>query len=106
MDSAFCQAKSALATASLLVRPLPSAKLALAVDASATPVGAVLQQFEDRAWAPLAFFSRKLSASETRYSTFDRELLAAFLAIRHFRFLFESSRVPTMDRSQTSLLGH
>ena len=27
--------------------------------------------------------------SETRYSTFDRELLAAFLAVRHFRFLLE-----------------
>ena len=25
-----------------------------------------------------------------RYSTFDRELLAAFLAIRHFRFLLEA----------------
>jgi hypothetical protein len=25
----------------------------------------------------------------TRYSTFDRELLAAFSAVRHFRFLLE-----------------
>ena len=106
MDSAFCQAKSALATASLLVRPLPSAKLALAVDASATPVGAVLQQFEDRAWAPLAFFSRKLSASETRYSTFDRELLAAFLAIRHFQFLLEAREFQLWTYHKTPLLGH
>ena len=29
-------------------------------------------------------------AHSTRYSTFDRELLAAFLAIRHFRFLLEA----------------
>ena len=89
MDSAFPEAKRALATASLLVNPLPSATLALAVDASATHVGAVLQQFVDKSWAPLAFFSRKLSETEMRYSTFDRELLAAFLAIRHFRFLLE-----------------
>ena len=48
MDSAFHQAKSAPATAYLLVHPLPSATLALAVDASATHVGAVLQQFYNR----------------------------------------------------------
>ena len=47
IDSAFHQDKSALATASLLVHPIPSANLAIAVDASATHVGAVLQQFED-----------------------------------------------------------
>jgi hypothetical protein len=33
---------------------------------------------------PLGFFSHKLTDMESRYSTFDRELLAAF-AIRHFR---------------------
>ena len=90
MDSAFHQAKRALVTASLLVHPLPSTTLALAVDASATHVGAVLQQFVDKSLAHLAFFSRKLSETEMRYSTFDRELLAAFFAIRHFRFLLEA----------------
>ena len=33
---------------------------------------------------PISFFSRKLTPTETRYSTFDRELLAVYLAIRHF----------------------
>jgi hypothetical protein len=37
----------------------------------------------------LAFYSKKLSGAGTRYSTFDRELLAAFSAVRHFRFLLE-----------------
>jgi hypothetical protein len=40
-------------------------------------------------WQPLAFYSKKLSGAGTRYSTFDRELLAAFSAVRHFRFLLE-----------------
>ena len=35
------------------------------------------------------FFSRKLTNTETRYSTFDRELLAVVAALRHFRFLLE-----------------
>jgi len=37
----------------------------------------------------LGFFSRKLSVTEHKYSTFDRELLASFCAIRHFRFMLE-----------------
>ena len=61
--------------------------------ASATHVGAALQQWSSLgaggAWQPLAFFSKKLADTETRYSTFDHELLAAYLAIRHFRFALE-----------------
>ena len=34
---------------------------------------------------PLAFFSRKLTATERKYSTFDRELLAVYASIKHFR---------------------
>ena len=37
----------------------------------------------------IAFFSRKLSPTEARYSTFDRELLAAYSAVRHFRHFLQ-----------------
>ncbi len=47
---------------------------------------------QGRAWQPLAFFSKKLSPTQARYSTSDRELLAAFSAVRHFRLLLESRR--------------
>ena len=87
--AAFTQAKAALVTAVLLSHPAPRATLSLAVDASDSHVGGVLQQLEGRSWRPLAFFSHKLSPTEARYSTFDRELLAAFSAVRHFRFLLE-----------------
>ena len=33
-----------------------------------------------------------MSTAELWYSTFDRELLAAYAAVRHFRFLLEGSR--------------
>jgi hypothetical protein len=49
----------------------------------------VLQQLNSGRWQPLAFYSKKLSGAGTRYSTFDRELLAAFSTVRHFRFLLE-----------------
>ena len=40
-------------------------------------------------WEPLCFFSRKLTSAQQKYSTFDRELLAIYSAIKHFRFLVE-----------------
>ena len=58
-------------------------------DASDVAVGAVLQQLIDNQWCPVAFFSTKLKPAETRYSTFDRELLAIYLAIKHFRHFVE-----------------
>ena len=42
-------------------------------------------------WAPLAFYSRKLSAAETRYSSFDRESLAAWSTLRHFWSLLKGN---------------
>jgi len=58
-------------------------------DASDSAVGAVLQQLINSQWCPIAFFSKKLQPAETRYSTFDRELLAIYLAIKHFLHFIE-----------------
>ena len=88
-ETAFTRVKEALAEATLLVHPQSDAPTCLITDASDTAVGAVLQQRIDSVWSPLAYFSRKLSPAETRYSTFDRELLAVYLAIKHFRHIIE-----------------
>jgi hypothetical protein len=85
----FGVAKAALAAAEPLVHPAPNDVLSLATDASDTHVGGVLQQLSGGSWQPLAFYSKKLSGAGTRYSTFDRELLTDFRAVRHFRFLLE-----------------
>ena len=90
-DEAFCAAKAALSSAALLAYPAPDAPLRLTTDASSTAVGAVLEQVVGGCPRPIAFFSRKLSDTESRYSTFDRELLAVYLAVRHFRHLLEGS---------------
>ncbi len=87
--SAAKAALAALATTTSLVHPLPGAVISLATNASDTHIGGVLQQLSAGSWRPLAFFSRKLSSAESKYSTFDRELLAVFAAIRHFRFVLE-----------------
>ncbi|GFO45478.1 Pol polyprotein [Plakobranchus ocellatus] len=61
----------------------------LTVDASSTAVGAQLEQRQGQSWVPLAFFSRKLSDAEKKYSAFDRELLASYSAVKHFRHFLE-----------------
>ncbi|GBN94563.1 Transposon Ty3-I Gag-Pol polyprotein [Araneus ventricosus] len=85
----FEDCKQALSNAALLAFYDPSASLSLYTDASDIAIGAVLQQNSGRQSEPLAFFSRKLSDSEKNYSTFDRELLAIYSAIRHFRHMLE-----------------
>ena len=84
--TAFSEIKDALANASLLVHPIPGAPTCVMTDASDVAVGAVLQQYIHGQWHPISFFSRALQPAQTRYSTFDRELLAIYLAIRHFRY--------------------
>jgi hypothetical protein len=84
-------AKTALVEATNLAHPRQDAVISLAVDASATHIGACLQQREKNsaAWQPLGFFSKKLDVTQEKYSAFDRELLACYLGIRHFRHLLE-----------------
>jgi hypothetical protein len=48
-----------------------------------------MQQKSGDCWRPLGFFSRKLTDTESRYSTFDCELLVAPAAIKHFRHFCE-----------------
>ncbi|KAH9579146.1 hypothetical protein MS3_00000752 [Schistosoma haematobium] len=87
--TSFSEIKTALAQVTLLARPNPSATLSIAVDASNFAMGAVMQQNISGSWQPLEFFSRRLTPTETRYSAFGRELLAAYCAIKHFRHAVE-----------------
>lgn len=86
---AFLDCKQSLAQAALLVHPSPTAQLALSVDASDFAIGGALHQVTGDNLEPIGFFSRKLTQAEKAYSAYDRELLAAFAAIRHFRHMLE-----------------
>lgn len=88
-QDAFLDVKHSLANATLLNFPKKNARLNIATDASDTDIGGVLQQFVNDVWEPLAFFSRKLNPAQTKYSTFDRELLAIYSAIKHFQHFVE-----------------
>ena len=88
-STAFADIKAALSTATMLVHPSTDAPISIMTDASDVAVGGVLQQLVDNAWQPIAFFSHKLLPAETKYSAFGRELLAVYLAIKHFRHMLE-----------------
>ena len=105
-EQAFASIKTALADASLLNHPHPTAEVCLMTDASLTGVGGALQQRIDSAWQPLSFFSRKLTPTQQRYSTFGRELLAIYLSVRHFRPFLEGRvfHVATDHRALQSAL--
>jgi hypothetical protein len=90
MRDTFSAARQALSSLAVLVHPAPGAELSLVTDASATHVGAAIQQRRPgQAWRPLGFFSAQLDKAQVGYSAFDRELLAVVAAIRHFRYMLE-----------------
>ena len=90
LHTAFDECKASLSQAALLAHPDSTAPLALVTDASSSAMGAVLQQRIQDVWQPLAFFSRKLSPAQQKYSAYDRELLAIYEAVRHFRHMLEA----------------
>lgn len=88
-QAAFETAKASLTSTTLLHHPHPSIMTSITVNASNKAIGAQLEQFLNGDWCPIAFFSRKLSQAETKYSAFNRELLAIYLAVKHFRYYVE-----------------
>ena len=88
-EKSFIKSKGVLASSTCLHHPIPNAPIVVTTDASATAVGAVLEQIVNEVHQPLAFFSKKLRSAEMHYSTFDRELLAVYLALRHFKHFLE-----------------
>jgi hypothetical protein len=94
MQHSFQLIKDTLAAVKTLTHPdleLRRRSAPLAVDASNTHIGAVLKQWQHSgdsgSWGPLAFFSKKLDAAQLKYVAFNRELLAAYLSVRHFRYM-------------------
>jgi hypothetical protein len=76
LKDSFTAARRALSSSAVLVHPARGAEISLVTDASATHVGAAIQQ-------------RRPGQAQVGYSTFDRELLAVVAAIRHFRYMLE-----------------
>ena len=115
LQKSFDAIKEALAVATLLHHPRPNAPLALTTDASKFAIGGVLEQEGPNGWEPLSFYSAKLQDHQTgdKWPAYDRELLAMFKAVRHFRPLIEGhaftiytdqqALVPSMNKKSDPL---
>jgi len=79
-QSAFDNAKQSLINASTL--SWPKGNLTLTTDASDKGIAAELSCDNK----PVAFASRMLNPAETRYATFDKELLAIVWSVKHFHY--------------------
>lgn len=90
----FLNIKDALNKTCTLSYPAPSiCQYQLVTDSSQYAVGAALHQMISGQPVPIGFFSKKLSSPQQKYSTYDRELLAAYYAVLHFRSMIEGRHV-------------
>ena len=88
-EEAFSAIKTKLASATLIVFPVLGTKTQVVVDASTSAAGGVLLQVIDGHAKPLASFLRLFNSAQVNYSVFNRELLAMYLSLRHFRYFCE-----------------
>jgi transposase InsO family protein len=89
-EKAFVECKDSLANCTQLAHPRHDCPLSVVADASDTAIGGALQQLVDGSWQPLAFFTKRLSPAQQKYSAYDRELLAIYHSIKYFRFMLEA----------------
>ncbi|GFY71221.1 transposon Tf2-11 polyprotein [Trichonephila inaurata madagascariensis] len=90
---AFENSKLQLYKATVLVLPSGYAHIYLMIDASDNGIGAMLQQLEHAVWKPLSFFSRKLTDAQKRYSTYDKELRAAYSSVKYVKHFLEETNI-------------
>ena len=84
-QQAFQKVKGALLAEETMAYFNPRRRTELIVDASPVGLGAVLMQEQGKEeWGPVAYASRALSDTETRYAQIEREALAVRWACRHF----------------------
>lgn len=67
-------------------------KFILSTDASSIAIGCVLGQMQDGAFAPIAYASRTLSPLERKYSTYEKETLAALYGVEKFKYFLEHTK--------------
>ncbi|XP_043262477.1 uncharacterized protein LOC122403181 [Colletes gigas] len=88
-EESFRKVKESLVNATLIAHPSGHAVTRVVTDSSEFAMGAVLEQKLEDMWKPLAFYSKKFNPAQQRYSTYDRELTAAYSAVKQFKHFLE-----------------
>ena len=85
-QKSFAALKQAVTQAPVLTLPDPTLPFVLVTDASQRAIGAALMQDQGTGLQPIAFLSRKLKDTETRYPTHEQELLALVYALKQWDY--------------------
>lgn len=100
---AFHQLNESLANATILAHPVPGATLLIHTDASGISMGATLSQLIDGKPQPLYLFSRLFSERFLSRTAYDKELEAAYQAIKKFdKFLLGQKVILYVDNQALS----
>ena len=87
-EEAFIRVKDELPAAAMLVYSRVGAEIRIVSDASDSGMDAALEQLSlTGIWEPLAFFLKKFSPLQWKYSVYNRELTAIYEAVKYFLFL-------------------
>ena len=97
-EDAFRDLKKAVTSEPVLKHPIIGDDFYIDPDSSQLIIGAVLLQYfldpdGKKRLHPVVYLSKKLSQTEQRYSTQERELLAAKYALEHWRYIIEGSKI-------------
>jgi len=94
-QDAFERLKEVLLADVILYHPSNDKPFILETDASLFAWGAALSQEDDEGkWRPVGFLSKGFADAETRYDTYDRELLAIIRALQSFRQWLVGTKYP------------
>ena len=94
-QDSFNKLKTILTTFPVLRSPDFTKPFILSVDASDTGVGATLSQGDSReTMHPVGYFSKKLSLTQSRYSTIEKEALSLILALNKFEVYLGGAMSP------------
>ena len=88
-QNAFDTMKRIISKGTLLAYPDFNKPFDIHTDASHTQLGAAISQNG----VPIAFYSRKLNAAQTRYTTTERELLAIVETLKEFRNILLGQKI-------------
>ena len=104
-ENSFLALKAAMATSPVLCLPDFELQFVVTADASDVAIGAILEQDFGSGLQPIAFSSRKLNATEIRYSAYERELLGIVWAIGQWKHYFQGPH-PIVIQTDHAPLRH
>jgi hypothetical protein len=106
-DRAFTEVKAELTKPTILSLYNPQAPTKVSADASSYGLGAVILQRNGSEWKPIAYASRSMTETETRYAQIEKEALATTWACERFStyILGKKFQIETDHKPLVPLLG-